>query len=102
MATNPAATLLAAGHVVPSSAVTLLTTALGIAVGLDVGSLAVLAIALFSGQLLIGWSNDLIDRARDRQVGRTEKPLVSGDLGLTTARAAVAVAAVVCVVASMA
>ena len=102
MTMKPAAALLAAGHVVPSAAVTLLTAALGVAIGLDIGSLAVLTLALFSGQLLIGWSNDLIDLDRDRQVGRTEKPLVSGDLTLPTARAAVAVAAVVCVVASLA
>ena len=36
--------------------------------------------AVLTGQLSIGWSNDLIDRARDRAVGRTDKPLATGAL----------------------
>ncbi|WP_231373543.1 UbiA family prenyltransferase [Nocardia sp. 348MFTsu5.1] len=91
-----------AGHTIPAAAVTLLTAAVGVAEDLEIGSIAILMVAVFSGQLVVGWTNDLIDRERDRQVGRTDKPLASGDLSPTTAVVAVGVAGVVCVVASLA
>ena len=37
--------------------------------------------AVLCGQLSIGWSNDLVDLARDRAVGRRDKPLALGTLG---------------------
>jgi 4-hydroxybenzoate polyprenyltransferase len=35
---------------------------------------------MFSGQLSVGWSNDWIDRDRDREAARQDKPLVRRDL----------------------
>ncbi len=36
--------------------------------------------AVLTGQLSIGWSNDLLDVRRDRAVHRTDKPLATGEL----------------------
>ena len=36
------------------------------------------AAAVLTGQLSIGWCNDLVDRDRDRAAGRTDKPLATG------------------------
>ena len=38
------------------------------------------AFGVFTGQLLVGWSNDLIDFQDDLNHQRANKPLVSGDL----------------------
>jgi 4-hydroxybenzoate polyprenyltransferase len=36
------------------------------------------ALAVLAGQLSVGWSNDYLDRDRDRHAGRTDKPIVVG------------------------
>lgn len=65
-------------HPGPTLVVTALALALGIAVGLDPWRLALLVAAVFAGQLSVGISNDAIDAARDRTVGRADKPIASG------------------------
>ena len=75
-----AAALLGAAHPGPAFAVTLLAGMLGVAVGLGPGDVALVVAAVLTGQLSIGWSNDLVDAARDRAVGRTDKPLATGEL----------------------
>jgi 4-hydroxybenzoate polyprenyltransferase len=57
-----------------------------------------LTVSVFFGQLSIGISNDAIDAARDRAVGRTDKPLARGDVSVRTAW----VAAVGCAVIALA
>jgi len=42
-----------------------------------VGSLQI-ACAIFAGQCVVGWTNDLLDSQLDREAGRSKKPLVSG------------------------
>ena len=42
------------------------------------GSALVIALGFFSGQLIVGWSNDLIDYADDLSHRRVNKPLVAG------------------------
>lgn len=70
--------LLAACHPEPTLAVTTVTTALALAAGrTGLGGLAV-AGAVLTGQLSVGWSNDWIDAARDRAVGRHDKPAAQG------------------------
>lgn len=44
------------------------------------GRTALLAAAVLVGQLSVGWANDAIDSARDQAVGRTDKPLATGEL----------------------
>ncbi len=65
--------------------------------GLDVGRVALLGAAVLTGQLSIGWSNDWIDAARDRAVGRTDKPVAAGTVpvGLIAVAASTALAATI-------
>ena len=42
------------------------------------GSALIIAVGFFSGQFIVGWSNDLIDYADDLSHQRVNKPLVSG------------------------
>ena len=39
-----------------------------------------IALAIFAGQCVVGWTNDLIDHSRDYAAGRTKKPLVHGSV----------------------
>jgi 4-hydroxybenzoate polyprenyltransferase len=82
--------------------VTSLATALGAVLGVASTQLATLSIAVLSGQLSVGWLNDVVDRHRDRAVGRTDKPLAVGTISPATVRWAIAIAAAVCVPASLA
>jgi 4-hydroxybenzoate polyprenyltransferase len=61
---------------------------LGVAVGLGPADVALVVAAVLTGQLSIGWSNDLVDAQRDRAVGRTDKPLATGELDERLVRAA--------------
>ena len=90
-----------AGHPEPGVAVTTLTVALGAFGGLPLERLVILAVAVLSGQLLVGWTNDLIDVRVDRRAGRDEKPLASGALTVRGVAATAGVSAVVCVVFSL-
>lgn len=79
-------------HPGPTLVVTVLAVALGIAAHLDGGRLALLAVAVFLGQVSIGLSNDLIDRERDRATGRHDKPLAAEGAPLRIAWVVAAVA----------
>ncbi len=39
-----------------------------------------IAAAVLAGQCVVGWSNDLIDYERDREAGRSKKPLVASEI----------------------
>lgn len=65
-------------HPGPTLVVTALAVALGVAVGLAPWRIVVLGLAVFAGQVSVGLSNDALDAARDRTVGRTDKPIASG------------------------
>jgi 4-hydroxybenzoate polyprenyltransferase len=95
-------TLLRAAHPGPAFAVTLLAGLLGVAVGLDAGALLLAVAAVGTGQLSIGWSNDLVDAQRDRAVGRTDKPVATGELDERLVRVACAAALVATVPLSLA
>ena len=58
--------------------------------------------AVLTGQLSIGWSNDLLDLERDRAVARTDKPLAAPDVDLAPVRVACVAALVATVVTSLA
>jgi len=74
-----------ASHPGPSLVVTALAVALGIAAGLPPWRVVALGVAVLAGQLSVGISNDAIDAARDRAVGRTDKPIARGDVSVRTA-----------------
>ena len=88
-------------HPEPTAAVTGLATALALSAGRGAGSTWVAA-AFLSGQLSVGWSNDWIDAQRDRQTGRTDKPVQQGTVTPGALRAAALTAATACVPLSLA
>ncbi|MEP6814232.1 MAG: UbiA family prenyltransferase [Marmoricola sp.] len=80
--------LLGAAHPLPALAVTTLSGLLASAVGLPASRIALVVAAVLTGQLSIGWCNDLVDLKRDRSVGRRDKPLATGALPVPVARLA--------------
>ena len=87
-----------ASHPAPTVAVTALSVALLVGLRAPLGTTVLAALAVLTGQLSVGWSNDWFDAARDVAVGRADKPLVSGlltrgQLGVSAVVAAVACAA---------
>jgi 4-hydroxybenzoate polyprenyltransferase len=94
--------LAAACHPGPTVAVTALATALALAAGHSVGRTAVVAAAVLTGQLSIGWLNDALDVADDVAAGRSDKPVAAGTLARGPVLLATAVAALVCVPLSLA
>lgn len=91
--------LAGACHPGPTVVVTTLCTALALGVGAPTGRVLLVLVTVLAGQLSIGWSNDWLDAARDRAVGRTDKPVVTGAVtpGALRTGALVAVAASVLV-----
>ncbi|MGZ4594685.1 MAG: UbiA family prenyltransferase [Actinomycetes bacterium] len=98
----PAAALLRASHAPPTVAVTALAALLSAAAGRPALGVLLVVAAVLTGQLSIGWSNDLIDRRRDRAAGRSDKPLVSGDVSTRTVAVCCTAAAALCVPLSLA
>lgn len=92
--------LLRAAHFGPSVAVTAIVALLALALDLSAYQGVVVTAAAFTGQLTIGWGNDLLDAHRDREVGRHDKPLVSGELAPSLVLRCLVVAAVGCVLLS--
>jgi len=72
--------LLAACHPLPTVVVTIATTLLAVAAGHRGSRLGIVVLAVLAGQLSIGWANDWLDAARDRAVGRADKPVATGAL----------------------
>src|SRR3954471_19238925 len=77
--TRRAWALLLAAHALPTAAVTAFFTATAVAAGVG-GRSALLAVAVFVGQLSIGWANDYVDAPLDIAAGRMDKPVARGDL----------------------
>lgn len=80
----------------------MLSTVLFLSAGNGAATCGLGALALLTGQLSIGWSNDLIDGARDVAAHRPGKPLASGALDRQLLRRCCAVAVLVTVTASLA
>ena len=66
-----------------------------------VGALQV-ACAIFAGQCVVGWTNDLLDSQLDREARRTKKPLVSGLVTEIILKRAIVIALVVALALSLA
>lgn len=60
------------------------------------------ALAVLSGQLSIGWTNDYLDRHRDRRAARADKPLATGHLSPTIVARSAVLAMAACIPLSMA
>jgi len=80
--------LVRACHLQPTLAVVGLTTGLAALAGRGAAGCVAVAVAVLAGQLSTGWSNDWFDAGRDRAVGRTDKPIVSGAVTVGTVRLA--------------
>jgi 4-hydroxybenzoate polyprenyltransferase len=93
--------LLRAAHVGPTVAVTTIVALLALSLGLPAYKGLVVTLAVFTGQLTIGWGNDLLDVDRDREVGRPDKPLANGDLAPSVVRRWLVASAAACVVLSL-
>ena len=61
-----------------------------------------IGLAVLTGQLAIGWQNDSLDAARDREAGRLDKPIVAGEVPAPLVGLAAGAAALSCVAASLA
>lgn len=69
--------LLKASHFIPSLIVSTIAFLFGTYYWWE-GPAYVIAFTVFTGQLVVGWSNDLYDFVDDAKHARTNKPLVSG------------------------
>lgn len=83
-----AAALALSTHPIPSLAVTAIAVILGFGVGLDPFRLLLLGLAFLLNQASVGLSNDWLDAERDRSVGRTDKPVALGRIGVGAVRTA--------------
>lgn len=95
--TSLAGQLVRASHPEPVVAVTGLAGLLAVSAGHRGWSLWLLLLAVGTGQLSIGWCNDLLDADRDQQVRRLDKPLATGTLSQAAVRTALALAVAACV-----
>ena len=82
-------------HPLPAAAVTVFAAAMTAGAGAAAGRVALVTVAVLTGQLAIGWANDALDAEGDTAAGRTDKPVAAGALARrTVARAALAATAV--------
>lgn len=96
------ASLLKACHPGPTAAVTLLMTGMAVAGGQVAGRCLLVAAAVLTGQLSVGWSNDAVDAVRDTTARRRTKPVVAGTVSVTAVRRAAITALALCVPLSLA
>lgn len=94
--------LVVASHLPPTVMVTAFALALSAGIGAGARTTTLVALAVLTGQLSVGWSNDWLDARRDVAVGRSDKPVVTGPVTAATLRAAALVALGACVVLSLA
>jgi 4-hydroxybenzoate polyprenyltransferase len=85
---SPALGLLRATHPLPAAAVTALVSGVAASRGASGWTLAWILMSTGVGQASVGWSNDYLDRDRDAAAGRTDKPIVSGEVRPNTVLAA--------------
>lgn len=88
-------------HPGPTLAVTVLAGLLAQAFDASLVVGVVVVVAVMSGQLVIGWSNDLIDAERDRADGRSDKPLAGGAVARGMVLGALAVSGLITVASSL-
>jgi 4-hydroxybenzoate polyprenyltransferase len=70
--------LLLACHPLPTVAMTIALTAAAALTGHSGVECALVAATVLTGQLTVGWINDVVDRDRDAQVARQDKPVAMG------------------------
>jgi 4-hydroxybenzoate polyprenyltransferase len=65
-------------HPLPTAAMTIALSAAAALTGRSGIEVALVAATVLTGQLTVGWINDVVDRERDRRVGRRDKPVAMG------------------------
>jgi 4-hydroxybenzoate polyprenyltransferase len=70
--------LVLSSHPLPTVAMTTALTAAAALTGRSGVEVGLVAATVLTGQLTVGWINDVVDRDRDRQVGRQDKPVAMG------------------------
>jgi 4-hydroxybenzoate polyprenyltransferase len=73
-----ALSLVLASHPLPTAAMTIALTIAAALSGRSGLECLLVAATVLSGQLTVGWINDVVDRERDRSVGRQDKPVAMG------------------------
>lgn len=91
-----------ASHPGPTVAVTALVTVVAWSAGRNAAGCLLVAAAILTGHLSIGWSNDAIDATRDTSVDRKDKPIVLGLVSRHTLWIGAVVMAAACVPLSLA
>ncbi|WP_214412748.1 UbiA family prenyltransferase [Sphaerisporangium fuscum] len=94
--------LIKACHPGPTAVVTAAGCAIAATAGRGPGGTLLVGAAVLAGQLSIGWSNDWIDRARDRAIGRPDKPLTGDSVAPRTVAVAAFTALALCAALSLA
>jgi 4-hydroxybenzoate polyprenyltransferase len=94
--------LLLACHPLPVVAMTVALTIAAALSGRSGTECALVAATIFSGQLTVGWINDVVDADRDRQTGRQDKPVAMGWIEPGTVNFATTCMFLVCVPLSVA
>ena len=97
---NRGVALLKAAHFGPTLLVVAISFLLSLSVLAWVDSLRI-ALAIFAGQLVVGWSNDVIDFPLDSAAKRYKKPLVSGKIAIEFLKKCILVALVMAFVLSV-
>lgn len=86
--------IIRASHFPQTVAMVALATVSSAIVGTSGWALVIVALAMLSGQLSIGWSNDYIDAQLDRNIDRRNKPVVAQGLDPAQLRIPIVVALV--------
>ena len=92
--------LLKTSHLGPTMVVTTVAYLLAMQLWWE-GPALIIAFTVFTGQLCVGWTNDLVDREIDRAEGRTNKPIASGQISVKTVRNATYIALGFCIAFSL-
>lgn len=92
--------LLGTSHLGPSLMVTLVGYLMAQSSG-SVSSALGIALTILTGQLCIGWTNDLVDLESDRSQGRKNKPLANGTISIRTVVVATSISMTSCILLSL-
>jgi 4-hydroxybenzoate polyprenyltransferase len=94
---SKAVSLLLSCHPLPTAAMTIVLTVAAALSGRPARECLLVAVTVLTGELTIGWVNDVVDRDRDRRTGRRDKPVALGWIDVRTVNVATACMAALCV-----
>ncbi|MDQ3616069.1 MAG: UbiA family prenyltransferase [Actinomycetota bacterium] len=87
-----AVSLVMSSHPLPTAAMTVALAAAAALTGRSGAEVVLVALTIATGQLTIGWLNDVVDRRRDAKVGRDDKPVALGEIDPGTVVIAITIA----------